>query len=131
MQTGSNTAAPGHPGMLAAAWVLPADRGSDVMNGADIAVLVGRLGQPGTRLGEIIGTRRHPNAAGSDLTMLSDGAHPVEDIGSPEILPSLIITHTAPVMVVQCPTASATLGADKVSHVGVDPYSWQGIRFRS
>ena len=40
MQMGLNTPAAGHPGMLAAAGILPADCGSNVMDGADIAVFV-------------------------------------------------------------------------------------------
>ena len=36
-----NAPTPGHPCMLAAAGILPTDRGPDVMDGADIAVLVG------------------------------------------------------------------------------------------
>jgi hypothetical protein len=79
---GSNAPAPGHPGMLAAAGILPADRGPDVMDGADIAVRNRGTGQPGTRLGKIVGPRRHPDAAGSHLPMLSDDTHPIEDIAS-------------------------------------------------
>ena len=130
MQTSSNTAAPGHPGMLAAAGVLPADRGPDVMDGADIAVWVGRPGQPGTGLSKIVGPRGHPDTAGSDPSLLSDGAHPIENIGSPEILPSLIVTHAAPVMVVQRQAAAAALAADKVRHASVDPNTRRCARYR-
>jgi hypothetical protein len=46
------------------------------------------------RSGRIVGSRHHPDTTGDDLPVVPDGAHPVEDIGSLQILPSLIVTHT-------------------------------------
>ena len=56
--------------------------------------------------------------------------YPIEDIGSAEILPSLIVTHAAPVMVVQRQAAVAALAANKIIHIGVDPDTGRCARYR-
>jgi hypothetical protein len=107
--------------MLSTARILPADRWPDVMDGAPVAIPIGQLFQPWTDPGVLIGSRHDPDTTGDDLPVVPDGAHPVEDIGSLQILPSLIVGYRAPVMEIQCPAAVTALDAGKAGHIGLYP----------
>lgn len=117
--------------MLATAGILPADRGPDVMDGAQAAIPIGQLFQPWTGPGVLIGSRHDPDTAGGDLPGVPDDAHPVEDIGSLQIPPALVVGYGAAVMKIQCPAAVAALNADETGHIGLHPDPGRPIRFRS
>jgi hypothetical protein len=101
------------------------------MDDAGIGFAIGQSFQPRARIGKLVGSRQHPDAAGGYATLLPDRSHPIKDIDPSEVLPALVIGHAAAVMVVQGPAAMTAANAYKSGHVDFDPDAGRSVRPRT